>query len=182
MIQSSITSMRGGLLVAICCTALFASAPAAFCQETTDTYSLSDIAKDVVLDPTTFAPAGITYAALRLDWRSSQVFFRNGYVEANPRYTTSGLSNDWPVSYREGNRRIAKDALWIVQMSAANNAMSRVMERVLIQAHPEHRKLLRTLGWIERTAFASYWASRLSAAHFAKWQENGRVARRLGYR
>jgi hypothetical protein len=53
---------------------------------------------------------------------------------------------------------------------------------VLAKRYPDRRKLLRTLSWIERIAFASYWSHRLSAAHFEQWRTNERLARQYGYK
>ena len=58
----------------------------------------------------------------------------------------------------------------------------RVIERLLMPRYPNHRKLLRAIGWIERSAVASYWTHRLSAGHFRQWQENERRTQQLGYR
>jgi hypothetical protein len=60
-----------------------------------------------------------------------------------------------------------------------NNVSERVLERLLMRRYPSHRRLLRTIGWIERSALASYWSYRLSAAHFRQWHENERQPRTL---
>lgn len=143
---------------------------------------LVDLAKDVVFDPTTWAPASISYTATQLDWNSSQVFFRNGIMERNARFTVSGASPGVAIGYAEGNRKILMDTLATLQMSVANNVTANLVERVLIKRFPERRKLLRTLGWIERIGVASYWSHRLSAAHFQQWQTNDRLARQYGYK
>jgi hypothetical protein len=143
---------------------------------------LADLTRDVLFDPTTWAPASISFTATRLDWTSSQVFFRQGILERNPRFTVSGLSPGVPLGYGDGNRKILGDTLAILQMSVINNVSSNLIERVLLKNHPERGKLLRTLGWIERIAFASYWSHRLSAAHFEQWRTNERLAREYGYK
>jgi hypothetical protein len=143
---------------------------------------LADLTKDVVFDPTTWAPASISFAATRLDWSSSQVFFRQGILERNPRFTINGASPGVPISYGDGNRKILGDTLAILQMSAINNVSTNLLERVLAKRYPDRRKLLRTLSWIERIAFASYWSHRLSAAHFEQWRTNERLAREYGYK
>ena len=51
------------------------------------------VAKSVLLDPTTYAPAAMSYTALRMDWNSSQPLFRAGYVEHNYLFTVSGRPN-----------------------------------------------------------------------------------------
>jgi hypothetical protein len=45
------------------------------------------LAKSVALDPTTYAPAGLSYESSRMDWTTSYVFFQHGWLERNPRYT-----------------------------------------------------------------------------------------------
>lgn len=138
-----------------------------------------DVVKRVALDPTTYAPTAVVYTARQLDWSSSQSVFAFGYLEANPRYTVSGLPGDTPVSYAVGNRRIAADTVSLLGKSAANNAASAVVERFLIARAPRHRRLIRTLGWIERVSFASYWSHRLSARHFEQWRDNQRLVDQL---
>ena len=143
---------------------------------------LRDVVREVVLDPTTCAPAIVAWEATRLDWRSSQIFFENGWSERNPRFTVSGRADDTAIGYAAGNRKIFTDAVANLQLSLINNIPERVLERLLIQRYPHHRKLFRAIGWIERSAVASYWAYRLSAGHFRQWQANERRAKRLGYR
>jgi hypothetical protein len=143
---------------------------------------IADVAKRLVLDPTTYAPAAIVYTSLHLDWKSSQPMFRAGYNEAHSGYTRSGLANDIPVGYAEGQRRNLNLALRLLGRSAANNAISAVVERALIERAPRHRKLIRILGWIERTAFASYFSYVLSEQHFEQWRKNEAMARQIGAR
>jgi hypothetical protein len=138
--------------------------------------------KQVALDPTTYAPAIISYTSTKLDWDTSQVFFRNGYVEGNPRFTVSGYPNDTPMSYNRGNRLILSDTLQIFGGSLANNFLERTFEQMMIERFPEHPKLVKTLGWVERTAFAGYWSYRLSANHWRQWDANKRQAEALGLR
>jgi hypothetical protein len=140
-----------------------------------------DVVKKVILDPTTYAPAIVAWEATRLDWRSSQIFFQNGSFEHNPRFTVSGRGDDTAIGYAAGNRQIFTDAIATLQLSLINNVSERAMERLLMPRYPNHRTLLRTIGWIERSAVASYWSYRLSAGHFRQWQENERRARQLGY-
>ena len=45
--------------------------------------AVADVIKGVVFDPTTYAPAVISYDATMRDWNTSQPFFQNGYVERN---------------------------------------------------------------------------------------------------
>ena len=139
-----------------------------------------DVTRRTLVDPTTYVPAVLSYGAMRLDWDSSQVFFRYGFVEQNPRFTVSGFSYDMPISHAAGNQQILMDSLGILQMSVVNNVTANVLESLLIKRYPHRRTLLRTLGWIERIGFASFWSYRLSAGHVRKWRENERMARQLG--
>jgi len=136
--------------------------------------------KQIALDPTTYAPAIISYEATKLDWDTSQVFFRNGFVEANPRFTMDGTPNSAPMAYGRGDRKIMMDTLQILGGSMANNFIERSMESVLMERYPDHPKLVKTIGWIERSVFASYWSYRLSATHFRQWKWNERQAAALG--
>jgi hypothetical protein len=139
-----------------------------------------DVFKKVILDPTTYAPAVVAWEATRLDWRSSQVFFQSGWLEHNSRYTVSGRANDTAIGYAAGNRQILRDSIADLQVSVANNVSARMVERLLMPRYPNHRKLLRTIGWIERSTMASFWSYRLSAGHFRQWQQNERRAQQLG--
>jgi hypothetical protein len=161
---------------------LVALASPASAQEQAPAPLLTGVVKAVILDPTTYAPAIVAWEATRLDWRSSQVFFQLGWTEHNARFTTSGLGDDTAIGYAAGNRKIAVDALANLRLSVVNNFSSRLVERLLIRRYPTRGTLVRTIGWIERIAFASYWTHRLSADHFRQWQENERRARQFGYR
>jgi hypothetical protein len=136
--------------------------------------------RQIALDPTTYAPALISYEGTKLDWDTSQVFFRNGYVEGNPRFTIDGTPNSTPMAYGRGDRKIMMDTLQILGGSMAHNFIERSMEQVLLEKYPDHPRLVKTLGWIERSAFASYWSYRLSAAHFRQWKWNQQQAAALG--
>jgi hypothetical protein len=138
------------------------------------------LARRVTLDPTTYAPTLVVYTARQLDWSSSQPLFTAGYLEANPGYTISGRPGDVPIGYAAGNRRIARDTIGLLGWSATNNAASTIVEHALIARAPRHRRLIRTLGWIERASFAAYWSHRLSRRHFEQWRANERLARELG--
>ena len=143
---------------------------------------LASTVKSTLLDPTTYAPATVLYGSMLLDWKSSQPLFARGYVEANPRFTRNGLPYDVPLSYAAGKRQILKDSLIIVPGMIANNALSHLMERRLIESHPEHRTVLRVLGVIQRVSLSAFISYRLSAGHFGQWQRNQRLATQLGYR
>jgi len=143
---------------------------------------VADVVKGVLLDPTTYAPAVITWEATRLDWNSSQVFFRNGYTEHNPNFTLSGRGDDVAMGYSQGNRQILMDAFANLQVSVVNNLSTRIVEHMLVPRYPNHRKLVRTLGWVERSMVASFLTYQMSAVHFRQWQENEQRAQTLGLR
>jgi len=143
---------------------------------------LGDTIKRVVFDPTTYAPAIIAYDGTMRDWNTSQPFFRNGYVEHNERFTLTGRPNDLPVSYEVGRNLILKDALVTLQMSVVNNVADQLFERMMITRFPEHRKLVRALGWVERGAFASYMSYELSAQHYRQASANAVRAQQMGFR
>lgn len=140
-----------------------------------------DVARDVLFDPTTYAPAIISHEAIRQDWKTSQVLFANGWLEQNPRFTVSGKANDVPVSYQEGSKRIRRAALTTLQYSAINNVGAQVAERLLVTRFPHRKKLIRTLSWVERIAFASVLAYTNSADHFRQASANRGAAREFGY-
>ena len=157
--------------------------PPASAQDPPPASFVSDVVKGVLFDPTTYAPAMVSYGATRLDWDSSQVFFRLGFVEHNARFTASGVSDSVAVSHGAGNRRIATDSLGILlRLSVAHNVTERVIERALMQRYPAHRKLVRVVGLVERIAVASYLSMALSGRHIRQWQQNERLARQLGYK
>ena len=140
-----------------------------------------DVARAVLIDPTTYAPALIAHEAMRQDWKTSQVLFAHGWLEQNSRYTVTGRVNDIPVSYRDGTHRIRADALTILRHSAVNNVSAAIAERMLIARYPKRKALIRTLSWVERVAFASILTYTNSAAHFRQTSANRRLAREYGY-
>ena len=101
-----------------------------------------------MFDPTTYAPATLSYTSMKMDWNSSQTLFRNGWVEQNHRFTMSGRPNDMPVSYADGNKKIRQMALLHLQESIVNNAAANIFERVLADKYPQHRKLFKVLSWV----------------------------------
>jgi hypothetical protein len=143
---------------------------------------IGDTVKSVIFDPTTYAPAIIAYDATMRDWKTSQPFFRAGYIEHNERFTLSGRPNDVPMSYGDGQRLILTDALVNLQMSVINNVADQLFERMLLTRFPEHRKVVRTLGWIERVTFASYMSYQLSAQHYRQATMNAQRAQQMGLR
>ena len=151
-------------------------------QAEADSNIVWDVTKAVLFDPTTYAPATLSYTSMKMDWNSSQPLFRNGWVEQNRRFTLSGRANDVPVSYAEGNKRIRQMALLHLQESLINNVAANVFERVLADKYPQHRKLFKVLSWVERIAFASYVSYVASASHFKQTERNRQLALEYGYR
>src|ERR1051325_4602569 len=121
-------------------TLLLASAPFAFAQEEKRSSPFADVIKGVVFDPTTYAPAVIGYDATMRDWNTSQPFFRNGFVEHNPRFTLSGVSGDTAISYGAGQQQIIRDTAAILGVSAIHNLSSHLLDQALKERYPEHRK------------------------------------------
>lgn len=158
-------------------------APAvASAQSETESNIFWDVTKAVVFDPTTYAPATLSYTSMKMDWSSSQTLFRHGWVEQNHRFTVSGRPNDEPLSYGDGNKKIRQMALLHLQESIINNAAANVFERVLANKYPQHRKLFKVLSWVERVAFASYVSYAASANHFKQTEKNRQLAAQYGYR
>lgn len=151
-------------------------------QAETDSNLFWDVTRAVVFDPTTYAPATLSYTSMKLDWDTSQPLFRHGWVEQNHRFTISGRPNDRPVSYAEGSKRIRRMALLHLQESLINNVAANVFERVLAERYPQHRKLFKVLSWVERIAFASYVSYVASASHFRQAERNRLLAAEYGYR
>ena len=140
-----------------------------------------DVAKAVVFDPTTYAPATLSYTSLRMDWKTSQTLFQQGWLEHNRLFTVSGRPDDTPISYEAGNRQIRRMALLHLQESVINNVSAQIFERVLTGKYPQHRTLFKTLGWVERIGFASYVSYLASVNHFKQSQLNVEMAKEYGY-
>lgn len=151
-------------------------------QAETDTNLFWDVARAVVFDPTTYAPATLSYTSMKMDWDSSQTLFRHGWVEQNHRFTVSGRPNDLPIGFADGNKKIRNMALLHLQESLLNNAAANVFERVLAAKYPQHRTLFKVLSWVERIAFASYVSYAASANHFKQTERNRQLAIQFGYR
>jgi hypothetical protein len=154
----------------------------ALAQDETESSMFWDVTKSVVFDPTTYAPAALVYTSLKMDWQSSQPLFRNGWLEENRRFTLSGLPNDKPISFADGNRKIRQMTLLHLQESVINNATANIFERVLSEKYPQHRKLFKILSWTERIAFASYVSYAASADHFRQTGRNRELARQYSFR
>ena len=154
---------------------------AASAQDRAPSNVVLDVAKAVVFDPTTYAPATLSYTSQRMDWKTSQTLFQQGWLEHNYRFTVSGKPDDAPISFEAGNRQITRMALLHLQESIVNNVSAQIFERVLADKYPEHRKLFKTLGWAERIGFASYVSYLASVNHFKQSQRNMEMAREHGY-
>jgi hypothetical protein len=156
----------------------------AFAQDRSDRGGslVGRVAKGVLLDPTTYTPAVLSYGGMRLDWDSSQVFFQHGFIERNARFTMSGLPNDLPLGYHSGNHRIVSIALDNLQTSLVNNISDRIVEEWLLAKYPDHPRLVKTIGWVERIGFASYLSYLRAGPHFKQWQQNQRLAGEMGLR
>jgi hypothetical protein len=161
---------------------IFILTPAMASAQDSDTNLFWDVTKAVVFDPTTYAPAALSYTSMKMDWNSSQTLFSHGWLEQNHRFTMSGRPNDLPVSFAEGNTKIRNMALLHLQESIVNNAAANIFERVLAEKYPQHRKLFKVLSWVERVAFASYVSYAASANHFQQSERNRQLAMEYGYR
>lgn len=175
---TSLVSSMVFLLAMVLCV----PSPAIAQEEERSSSFLGSITKQVLLDPTTYAPAIFSYDSAMRDWKTSQPFFQHGFVEKNPRYTITGFAYDRPIGYGDGRRQIASDALAILGTSLVNNISNRVIERLLMDRFPNHPKLVKTLGLIERVSFGAYMSYVLSGDHYRQAQLNDRRARELGYR
>ena len=140
-----------------------------------------DAAVRTLKDPTTFIPAIVAYEAKSEDWRTCQVLFAHGWVEQNPRYTTSGRPNDTPVSFAAGKKMILHESLITLQWSAVHNMGANIAERAFLSRYPRHRRLIRTFGWVERIGFAGYLTYMQAAKHFRQVERNRELARIYGY-
>ena len=168
-------------LVAVLTALLLVSAVGAIAQDRAERSFAADVLTRVVLDPTTYAPAVLAYDATIRDWRTSQPFFQHGFYESNARFTISGLPNDVAVSSGAGQRIIRADTLETLKRSAVNNLAEQIIERVLVNKVPNHRKLVRVVGWAQRISFASFKAYRLSSTHYRQAGQNQRLAEQLGF-
>ena len=180
------SNVAGVVLSALLCGVAIVGAPRDVLAQESRGASAVDVVKTgmkkIALDPTTYAPALIAYDATVRDWNTSQVFFAHGYHERNERFTVSGLPSDWAISYAAGQRRIIGDALLTLGSSLAQNAAGYAVEGALAKRYPEHRRLLKTLGWVQRASLSSYMSYRLSVRHYRQTQYNDDLARSLGYK
>ena len=173
---------RGVVTIVLLAGLLCVATSNATAQEQEQSSFAGTMVKQVLLDPTTYAPSIIAYDATMRDWNTSQPFFRNGFMEHNSRYTLSGRADDFPLPYADGKKRILADAAANLGMSALNNLTGRVFERMLTERFPEHRKMVRAASWIERISFGVYMSYMLSKDHYRQAELNTTRAQQLGYR
>jgi hypothetical protein len=69
----------------------------------------------------------------------------------------------------------------VASVSLANNTLAHFTVDALTIRNPEHRKLWKVLGWVERTAVGASLSYVLSVQHFHQWQQNERIAAQRGY-
>lgn len=138
--------------------------------------------RQALADPTTYMPAAIDFAGKKLDWDSSQVFFRHGYGESNAEFTTNGIPGGPAIGRGAGDRKILGYSLQTLSTSFAHNAASRILERsVLARLRGQRqRKLCKALFLAERVVVTSLISMKVSQANFRQWQINTRRAEILG--
>jgi hypothetical protein len=153
--------------------------PFARAQESTPS-TFGRALKLTVLDPTTYAAPILYFDSTVRDWNTSQVFFRNGFVERNPRFTVSGLPGDPPLSYGAGRAQITKDAFAVLGVSAVHNFSSQMITQALQTRYPEHRKLIAVIGWAERIGVSSWMSYQVAMPHYRQTQRNQQMIATLG--
>lgn len=142
---------------------------------------IKDVAKDVFVNPTTYGSLGASLLGKGLDWDSSQIFFEHGHGETNPDYAVNGPGSK-AVSHAAGNRRLVVESFLNFGLSIGNNAVISATERLLLTKHPEHQKLVKTIGWIEKVVANGYIVYFSSYRNFKQWQINKNRAQQLGYK
>ena len=135
----------------------------------------------LLLDPTIFAPAGVSYYAQKADWDTSQVFFQHGWVEANPSFTLSRQPFSAPISHKAGMRIINKWSVETLMWSSLHNTGSYILTAYLTSYQPNHKKLIKVISWSERIIFASIITYYTSSAHFHQASLNRKMAKEYGY-
>ncbi len=162
---------RVGLLLAAL---LILSSPA---SAQTKPNIFSKALKQVVLDPTTYAPAIVFYDSDIRDWKNSQPLFKLGLVEMNPRFTISGQVRDIPISYEAGRKIIIADTFFVGGESFVHNYTERLLENQLKKQNLQHPRLIKTIGWTERIAFAVWLAQYQAGPHYRQISLNERMYR-----
>jgi hypothetical protein len=138
------------------------------------------VAKNVAIDPTTYAPAIIFYHAEMRDWDTSQVLFKYDSRENNPDFTKSGIPGTEAISYEDGKKIIRQLTLINFMNAAAANTISQAVQQTLTEKFPNKRKLFRVLGWVQRGALSAAFTYMIAAPHYRQADRNTEVARRLG--
>jgi hypothetical protein len=167
--------------LAACIILSLAIVPTVCAQESTPSI-FGHAIKLTFLDPTTYPASALYYDATMRDWNSSQPFFRNGFVERNPRFTATGVSGDTAVGYDAGRQQIIKDTFEILGVSAVHNLSTHLLDEALKQRYPEHRKLITFVGWAERIGASSWMSYQVSASHYRQWKRNEQLSAQLGLR
>jgi hypothetical protein len=165
-----------------CLAALLLPSADAAAQDPPAPSSFGSIITTVVRDPSVYAPAAAKYASMQLDWTSSQIFFRHGFIERNKRFTVSGRWNDTPLSYGAGNRRVALHAGAMLGWWTAGNIAERTVEKILIDRFENRRKLVSVAGQAARFAGATFFTYSSSIGHLRQWRRNEQMARQLGFK
>jgi hypothetical protein len=148
--------------------------------ESASSSRLAYAVKGVLFDPTTYMPALLGFDATMRDWKTSQPFFAQGFVEKNERFTVSGLPYDRAISYEAGRGQIVRDAFSVLEVSAIQNLTERLTEHALLRKFPEHQKMVKAIGWFERISVASLVAYHVAAPHYSQWRLNQSMAVGLG--
>ena len=133
----------------------------------------------IFTDPTTYTPAIIYSIAAQQDWRTSQVFFAHGWKETNPRFTKERTSPGTPVSYARGMGTIRGYSALVLAHSVVNNLAVGAVTLHLTKRWPHKRKLIKTLGWVEKVTFASILTHSTSTPHFKQANLNRKLAKGL---
>jgi len=169
------------LVLALACVTLLWST-AASAQTSEPSSSISRILKAVGRDPVTYTPVVMKFTAMSLDWESSQIFFRHGFVEHNERYTVSGRPDDVPISHAAGRRKLAMDSLTLLARTVPQSLAERATERLLVRVFPQHKKAMVVAGRAIRILGASYMSYTTSRANIRRWQRNERLAHQMGFK
>ena len=75
-----------------------------------------------------------------------------------------------------------RDTLTTLGVSAVQNATSRIVEQAFLAKFPNHRKIVKTIGWVQRIAIASAMTYKLSSPHYRQAGINAQQASELGFR
>ena len=115
-----------------------------------------------VRNPLTYMPAATVGLASSLDWASSQRYLRQGWLEANPGFTSSGERNAAPIDPTAGYQRIVvREVLPILATGIAINTFSCWLEQKGLG------RVGRVLRWTSAGAMTA-----ASARSFRQWNRN----------